>query len=119
ELHGYSDHINNLFTVTHVSLHHRVINYDCAACIYIRSRHDVLLHEVKKFNFIRVAHINARGVAVIGSSANVGFSKSVQKCKHSPEICRNWNFRSCTRKKCIFRHVCIHCGSANHVAREC
>ncbi|KIK68764.1 hypothetical protein GYMLUDRAFT_153648 [Collybiopsis luxurians FD-317 M1] len=119
ELRGYSDHINNLFAATHVSLHHRVINYDRAARIYIGSRRDVLLHEVEKFNFIRIAHIDAGGVAVVGSSSNVGFGKSVQKRKHSPEICRNWNFRTCTREKCVFKHVCIHCGSADHVAREC
>ncbi|KIK53142.1 hypothetical protein GYMLUDRAFT_134196, partial [Collybiopsis luxurians FD-317 M1] len=116
---GYSDHINNLFATTHTSLHHRIINYNRAARIYVGSRRDILLHEINKFNFIKATHVDTGGIAVVGSSTNVGFGKSAQKWKQGIKVCRNWNFRSCMREKCVFRHTCIHCGSTDHVARDC
>ncbi|KIK58558.1 hypothetical protein GYMLUDRAFT_170707, partial [Collybiopsis luxurians FD-317 M1] len=117
ELRGYWEHVNNLFAATHVSLHHRVINYDRAVRIHVGSRRDTLLHEVEKFSHIKVAHIDDGGIAVVESSTRTRLGRPGQKRKF--EVCRNWNFRSCTREKCLERHACILCGSIDHAARDC
>ncbi|KIK50140.1 hypothetical protein GYMLUDRAFT_183173, partial [Collybiopsis luxurians FD-317 M1] len=119
ELHGYSNHINNLFAATHISLHHRVINYDRAVHIYVGNKRDILLHETEKFSHIKMAHINAGGVAVVRSSTGNRFGRAGQKQKRFSEVCRNWNFRTCSRERCILRHACINCGSADHGAKDC
>ncbi|KAE9407471.1 hypothetical protein BT96DRAFT_784465, partial [Gymnopus androsaceus JB14] len=119
ELRGYWNHINNLFSVKQVSLHQRVINYDHSVRIYIGGRRDILLHETEKYIHLKDAHLEAGGVAIFMPSPPTSNPAKGSKRKRTSEVCRNWNFKHCKGTSCIFRHVCIHCQSANHMGPKC
>ncbi|KAJ3969352.1 hypothetical protein EV361DRAFT_804023 [Lentinula raphanica] len=119
ELQAYWSHIHYLFAAMQPVLHHRVINYDKAVRIFVGSRRDILLNEVEKFAHLKVAHLDSGGIAVSTSSNFSGGKPSKGKRKHTSEICRNWNFRSCNSGTCVFRHACIFCQSSEHVGPKC
>ncbi|KAE9386047.1 hypothetical protein BT96DRAFT_839872, partial [Gymnopus androsaceus JB14] len=119
ELRGYWNHINNLFSAKQVSLHQRVINYDRAVRIYVGGRRDILLHETDKYIHLKDAHLEAGGVAIYMPSPPMSNPGKGSKRKRTSEVCRNWNFKHCNGTSCVFRHVCIHCQSADHVGPKC
>ncbi|KAJ7921130.1 hypothetical protein B0H13DRAFT_1604794, partial [Mycena leptocephala] len=125
ELRAYWDHINDLFSSRHPSLHGRIINYDRAARIFVGQRRDILLNEVSKFRHIQDAHLLDGGIVVV-PSARLGGGEQKTKPpagkgrKRSQEICRNFNHGRCRLgNDCNYQHACLDCHGRGHTAPEC
>lgn len=119
ELERYWKHINDLFEARHESTHEFIINYDRAVRIYVGGRRDILLHEVEKFTHIKEAHLSPSGVFVVShpsGSISGGGGKGKRK---RTEVCKNFNFRQCSRPDCSYKHICIFCQSSDHVGPKC
>ncbi|KAJ7505065.1 hypothetical protein B0H11DRAFT_1709243 [Mycena galericulata] len=124
ELRTYWNHINDLFSSQHSSLHPRIINYDRAARVFVGQRRDILLSEVNKFRHIQDAHLLDGGIAVTPAGPSNGGNKSKPPTgkmkKRTQEICRNYNYGRCRlANDCNYKHACLECNGGGHPASEC
>ncbi len=121
-------HVNKLFSVCHLSLHYRVINYDHAARIIIGSRRDILFSDFHEFMHEKTAYIDSVGIAVVQGTMETS-KKVTAKSKLvsqnpgpavSDEVCRNYNWGECHfGNKCRRIHDCVICRDLKHVITRC
>jgi hypothetical protein len=69
ELTSYGEYIVNLFSVTHSSVHSRVIAFDRAVRKRIGSVRNLELWDFKKFADLKIAHMDSIGVSVVSGSS--------------------------------------------------
>jgi hypothetical protein len=119
ELERYWKHINDLFEARHESTHEFIINYDRAVRIYVGGRRDILLHEFEKFSHIKEAHLSPSGIYVLSHPAGSSGNPAGKGKKRRTDICKNYNFRQCSRIDCSYRHICIYCQSSDHLGPKC
>ena len=126
ELNEYQIHITNLFGSQHVSVHHRVLNYDRAVRIFIGQQRSVLFNEVSKYSHLKYAHIDSTGAAVMSTSSGHeyagGPSRRAKTTKRrGKEICQNYNVGKCrfTKEQCKYAHLCGECGANGHIQDSC
>jgi hypothetical protein len=65
ELTSYGEYIVNLFSVTHSSVHSRVVAFDRAVRKSIRSVRNLELWDFKKFTDLKITHMDSIGVSGI------------------------------------------------------
>ena len=115
ELTSYGEYVVNLFSVTHPSIHNRVIAFDKAVRKRVGSVRNVELTDFEKFADLKIAHMDSIGISVISTSSK---DKGDQK-KNEP--CNKWNDNKCnqTEEDCRRLHVCNNCGKGGHRGKEC
>jgi hypothetical protein len=124
ELTSYGEYIINLFSVTHSTVHGRVIAFDKAARKRVGSVRNLELSDFEKFADLKIAHMDSIGVAVSSGSSK---SEKVQGTKRSgrnwkrDEACNKWNDGTCNQEKesCRRKHICNKCGKSGHKGKEC
>jgi putative sterol carrier protein len=125
ELTGYGEYIINLFSVTHPTVHGRVIAFDRAAQKCVGSVRNLELSDFEKFADLKIAHMDSIGVAVSSgpSKPNTGREKGAKRGKNwkKDEACNKWNDGMCNQEEedCRRKHVCNKCGRSGHKGKEC
>ena len=69
ELTSYGEYIVNLFSVTHSSIHTRVIAFDKAVRKRVGSVRNLELWDFEKFANLKIAHMDLIGVSVVSGSS--------------------------------------------------
>ena len=69
ELSTYGEYIVNLFSVTHSSVHSRVIAFDKAVRKRVGSVRNLELSDFEKYADLKIAHMDSIRVSVISSSS--------------------------------------------------
>ncbi|KAF7295421.1 C3H1-type domain-containing protein [Mycena indigotica] len=125
ELRAYNRHINNTFSSTHDSCHHRVFKYDRALRVYIGQTRSLLLDDARTLDQIRHAHLSETGLHVVGDIERHPRQQQARERGARPkqrtgpvELCRNYNANRCALAHCKYRHACIEC-QGPHPACEC
>jgi len=122
ELTNYGEYIVNLFSVTHASVHNRVIAFDKAVRKRVGSVRNLELSDFEKFADLKIAHMDSIGVSVVsGSSKDEGRKAKRGKNWKRDEPCNKWNDSKCSQAEedCRRLHVCNKCGKGGHKGREC
>jgi hypothetical protein len=123
ELTSYGEYIINLFSVTHSSVHSRVIAFDKAVRKRAGSVRNLELSDFEKFADLKIAHMDSIGVSVIsGTSGDDGNKKGKhRKGWKKEEPCNNWNEGKCSQAEddCRRQHVCNKCKKAGHKGKDC
>jgi hypothetical protein len=124
ELTSYGEYIVNLFSVTHPSIHGRVIAFDKATRKRVGSVRNLELSEFEKFADLKIAHMDSIGVSVCGGSASksdTGRRGKRGKGWKKPEPCNKWNKGTCIQAEedCRRQHVCNKCGKGGHKGKDC
>ena len=123
ELTSYGEYIVNLFSVTHSSVHGRVISFDKAVRKRIGSVRNLELWDFEKFADLKIAHMDSIGVSVISGSSKEDGGRKGKKGKNwrKDEPCNNWNDGKCSQaeEECRRLHVCNKCRKAGHKGKEC
>jgi hypothetical protein len=83
ELASYREYIVNLFSVTHPSIHSRVVAFDKAVRKRIGSVRNLELTDFEKFADLKIAHMDSIGVSVVAGTSK---DKGDQKGKRG----KNW-----------------------------
>jgi hypothetical protein len=123
ELTSYGEFIVNLFSVTHPSVHSRVVAFDKAVRKRVGSVRNLELSDFEKFADLKIVHMDSIGVSVVSGSSK---EKGDQKGKHGKnwkkdEPCNKWNDGKCAQSEddCRRLHVCNNCGKGGHKGKEC
>ena len=123
ELASYGEFIVNLFSVTHPSVHSRVITFDKAVRKRVGSVRNLELSDFEKFADLKIAHMDSIGVSVVsGSSKEDGGRKGKQsKNWKRDEPCNKWNDGKCNAgdDNCRRLHVCNKCQRQGHKGKDC
>jgi hypothetical protein len=123
ELTSYGEYIVNLFSVTHPSIHSRVVAFDKAVRKRVGSVRNLELTDFEKYADLKIAHMDSIGVSVVsGSSKEKGDQKGKRgKNWKKDEPCNKWNDGKCNQSEgdCRRLHVCNSCGKGGHKAKEC
>lgn len=124
ELASYGEYIVNLFSVTHSSVHSRVIAFDKAVRKRVGSVRNLELSDFEKFADLKIAHMDSIGISVItGSSSKEDGGKKGKRGKgwKKDEPCNKWNDGKCSQEEedCRRMHVCNKCGKRGHKGKEC
>jgi hypothetical protein len=123
ELSSYGEYIINLFSVTHPSIHSRVVAFDRAVRKRIGSVRNLELTDFEKFADLKIAHMDSIGVSVVsGSSKDKGDQKGKRgKNWRKDEPCNKWNDNKCSQAEedCRRLHVCNKCGKGGHRGKDC
>ena len=123
ELTAYGEYIINLFSVTHPSVHSRVISFDKAVRRRVGSVRNLELSDFEKFADLKIAHMDSIGVSVISGSSREDGNRRGKRGKNwkKEEPCNNWNEGKCSQAEedCRRQHVCNKCGKAGHKSKEC
>jgi hypothetical protein len=123
ELASYGEYIVNLFSVTHPSIHSRVVAFDKAVRKRIGSVRNLELTDFEKFADLKIAHMDSIGVSVVaGTSKDKGDQKGKKgKNWKKDEPCNKWNEGKCSQAEedCRRLHVCNKCGRGGHRGKEC
>jgi hypothetical protein len=123
ELTSYGEYIINLFSVTHPSVHGRVISFDKAVRKRAGSVRNLELSDFEKFADLKIAHMDSIGVSVLSGVSGEDGSKKGKRRKgwKKQEPCNNWNEGKCSQAEgdCRRQHVCSKCGEGGHRARNC
>jgi hypothetical protein len=123
ELSSYGEYIVNLFSVTHPSVHSRVVAFDKAVRKRVGNVRNLELTDFEKFADLKIAHMDSIGVSVVsGTSKDKGDQKGKRgKNWKKDEPCNNWNDGKCSQAEedCRRRHVCNRCGKGGHKGKEC
>jgi hypothetical protein len=123
ELTRYGEYIVNLFSVTHPSVHNRVIAFDKAVRKRIGSVRNLELTDFESFSDLKIAHMDSIGVSVISGSSKDDTGKKGKRGKNwkRDEPCNNWNDGKCTQAEedCRRKHICNKCEKPGHKGREC
>ena len=123
ELASYGEYIVNLFSVTHPSVHSRVVAFDKAVRKRVGNVRNLELTDYEKFADLKIAHMDSIGVSVVTTSSK---DKGDQKGKRGKnwkkdEPCNKWNEGKCSQAEedCRRLHVCNKCGKGGHKGKEC
>jgi hypothetical protein len=123
ELTNYGEFVVNLFSVTHPSIHSRVVAFDKAVRKRVGSVRNLELTDFEKFGDLKIAHMDSIGVSVVSTSSK---DKGDQKGKRGKnwkkdEPCNKWNDGKCNQgeEDCRRLHVCNNCGKGGHRGKEC
>jgi hypothetical protein len=123
ELASYGEYIVNLFSVTHPSVHSRVVAFDKAVRKRIGSVRNLELTDFEKFADLKIAHMDSIGVSVVASSSKDRGDQKGKRGKNwrKNEPCNKWNEGKCsqTEEGCRRLHVCNKCGTGGHRGRDC
>jgi hypothetical protein len=123
ELASYGEYIINLFSVTHSSVHSRVIAFDKAVRKRVGSVRNLELWDFEKFADLKIAHMDSIGISVVsGSSKDDGGRKGKRgKNWKKDEPCNKWNDGKCNQEEedCRRLHVCNKCRKAGHKGKDC
>ena len=123
ELTGYGEYIVNLFSVTHSSVHNRVIAFDKAVRKRIGSVRNLELWDFEKFADLKIAHMDSIGASVIAGSSKEDGGRKGKKGKNwkKDEPCNKWNEGKCNQaeEECRRLHVCNKCRKVGHKGKEC
>jgi hypothetical protein len=124
ELTNYGEYIVNLFSVTHSSVHNRVIAFDKAVRKRIGNVRNLELSDFERFADLKIAHMDSIGVSVVTSSTKDDNKLKRKRNgenweKHEP--CNKWNDEKCDQAEedCRRLHVCNKCGEAGHRGKDC
>jgi hypothetical protein len=123
ELTSYGEYIINLFSVTHPSVHKRVISFDKAVRRRIGSVRNLELSDFEKFADLKIVHMDSIGISVISGASKDDGNKKGKRGKNwkKEEPCNNWNEGKCSQAEedCRRQHVCNKCGKTGHRGKEC
>jgi hypothetical protein len=123
ELTSYGEYIVNLFSVTHPSVHSRVIAFDKAVRKRIGSVRNLELWDFDKFADLKIAHMDSIGVSVVAGSSRDDSGRKAKKGKNwkKDEPCNKWNDGKCNQEEedCRRMHVCNKCGTKGHKGKDC
>ena len=124
ELASYGEYIVNLFSVTHSSVHSRVIAFDKAVRKRVGSVWNLELSDFEKFADLKIAHMDSIGVSVIsGSSSGKEDGRKGKRGKNwkRNEPCNKWNDGKCGQEEedCRRLHVCNKCRQPGHRGKDC
>jgi hypothetical protein len=123
ELASYGEFIVNLFSVTHPSVHSRVITFDKAVRKRVGSVRNLKLSDFEKFADLKIAHMDSIGVSVVSGSSKEDGGRKGKRSKNwkRDEPCNKWNDGKCNQgdDDCRRLHVCNKCQKAGHKGRDC
>ena len=123
ELSIYGEYIINLFSVTHSTVHSRVITFDKAVRKRIGSVRNLELTDFEKFADLKIAHMDSIGVSVVSNSSKDDNGRKGKRNKNwkRDEPCNKWNDSKCSQAEedCRRLHVCNKCGKGGHKGKEC
>ena len=123
ELTSYGEYIINLFSVTHPTVHNRVIAFDRAVRKRVGSVRNLELSDFEKFADLKIAHMDSIGVAVSSGPSKGDKGKGSKHGKNwkKDEPCNKWNDGKCSQEEedCRRKHICNKCGKAGHRGKEC
>ena len=123
ELSSYGEYIVNLFSVTHPSIHSRVIAFDKAVRKRVGSVRNLELSDFEKFSDLKIAHMDSIGVSVVAGSSKEDGRRKGKKGKDwkKDEPCNKWNEGKCVQaeEECRRMHVCNKCGKGGHKGKDC
>ena len=123
ELTSYGEYVVNLFSVTHSSVHSRVIAFDRAVRKRIGSVRNLELWDFEKFADLKIAHMDSIGASVISGSSKEDGGRKGKKGKNwkKDEPCNKWNEGKCgqAEEECRRLHICNKCKKAGHKGKEC
>ena len=123
ELSSYGEYIINLFSVTHPSVHSRVIAFDKAVRKRVGSVRNLELSDFEKFADLKIAHMDSIGVSVVSGSSKEDGGRKGKRSKNwkRDEPCNKWNDGKCGQEEedCRRLHVCNKCGKGGHKGKDC
>ena len=123
ELSSYGEYVVNLFSVTHPSIHSRVVAFDKAVRKRIGSVRNLELTDFEKFADLKIAHMDSIGVSVVSTSSKDKGDQKARRGKNwkKDEPCNKWNDNKCNQAEedCRRLHVCNNCGKGGHRGKEC
>jgi hypothetical protein len=123
ELAIYGEYIVNLFSVTHSSVHSRVIAFDKAVRKRVGSVRNLELSDFEKFADLKIAHMDSIGVSVVSKGSKEDGGRKGKKGKNwkKDEPCNKWNDGKCSQEEedCRRLHVCNKCQKAGHKGKDC
>jgi hypothetical protein len=123
ELTSYGEYIISLFSVTHSTVHGRVIAFDRAVRKRVGSVRNLELSDFEKFADLKIAHMDSIGVAVSSGPSKNDKGKGAKRGRNwkKDEACNKWNDGKCNQEEedCRRRHVCNKCGKAGHRGKDC
>jgi hypothetical protein len=126
ELDTYFKYIQGLFAQTGDELAHNVIGCDRAIRTFVGNSRGTFLDDIHKFtqfdrSYLTTGMVNfkpARQSGVGGSGSGSGRERKPKK-SNKREVCRNWNFGTCTDDgSCPRIHLCSKC-NGKHRKRDC
>ena len=116
ELASYEEYIVNIFSVTHPSVHSRVIAFDKAVRKRVGCVRNLKLLDFEKFSDLKIAHMDSIRVLVVSGSSKDESGKKVKRGKNwkRDKLCNKWNDGKCNQAEedCRRLHIC------NNVVRE-
>ena len=123
ELTSYGEYIVNLFSVTHSSVHNRIISFDKAVRKRVGSVRNLELWDFEKFLDLKIAHMDSIGVSVVSGSSKEESGKKGKRNKNwkKDEPCNKWNDGKCNQEEedCRRLHVCNKCRKGGHKGKDC
>ena len=121
ELSSYGEYIINLFSVTHSSVHSRVITFDKAVRKRIGSVRNLELSDFEKFADLKIAHMDSIGVSVVTSTAKDDKKGKRNRNWKKDEPCNKWNDGKCgqAEEECRRLHICNKCNKGGHRGKDC
>ena len=123
ELTSYGEYIINLFSVTHPTVHGRVIAFDKAVRKRVGSVRNLELWDFEKYADLKIAHMDSIGVSVVSGPSKEEGGRKGKKGKKGKrdEPCNNWNDNKCnqTEEDCRRLHICNKCSKPGHRGKEC
>ena len=123
ELSSYGEYIVNLFSVTHPSVHSRVIAFDKAVRKRVGGVRNLELWDYEKFADLKIAHMDSIGVSVVAGSSKDDGNRKGKRGKNwkKDEPCNKWNDGKCIQEEeeCRRMHVCNKCRKAGHKGKDC
>ena len=123
ELTNYGEYIVNLFSVTHSSVHSRVVAFDKAVRKRVGSVRNLELSDFEKFADLKIAHMDSIGISVVSGSSKEESGKKGKRGKNwkKDELCNKWNDGKCSQEEedCRRLHVCNKCRKGGHKGKDC
>jgi hypothetical protein len=123
ELSSYGEYIVNLFSVTHPSVHSRVVAFDKAVRKRVGSVRNLELTDFEKYADLKIAHMDSIGISVVSNSSRDRGDPKGKKGKNwkKDEPCNKWNEGKCSQAEddCRRLHVCNGCGKGGHKGKDC
>src|ERR1700678_1101320 len=106
ELSGYGEYIVALLSVTHSSVHSRVITFDKAVRKRIGNVRNLELLDFDKFTDLKIAHMDSIGVSVISSASKDDKKGKRNKNWKRDKPCNKWNDGRCNQTEEECRRLC-------------
>ncbi|KAH9900652.1 uncharacterized protein BXZ73DRAFT_62653, partial [Epithele typhae] len=129
---AYNKQIISLFAALHISLAHRVLDYDRAVRKRVALNRDLLFTDTADFADLRLQFVDSGGANVLHASTvpgpsrrnpgpgRGGGSNSARRGSMSEEACRRFNFSIAhDAATCRYKHVCSACHSGGHPRPQC